>query len=438
MPMDPSGRKSHKQSRSEEVYKRSLELIPGGVNSPVRAFDAVGGKPFITEKGQGAYIYDIEGNRYVDYVMSWGPLILGHAPKAVIETIRSTAVTGVTFGTPTLSELTLASMVRDRMPWIEKMRLVSSGTEACMTAARVARGATGRQIIVKFDGGYHGHSDLFLVKAGSGLATRGLPSSKGIPESITSTTVSLPYNDAGAVRDCFARYTDKIAAVIVEPVAANMGVIEPERDFLKVLRALTNQSKSILIFDEVITGFRVAPGGAAEFYGIRPDLVCLGKILGGGLPIGAVGGRKELLDNLAPVGQVYQAGTLSGNPLSTSAGIATLKELEKPEVYENLKQYADDLTGSMRELFNKHDQGVQINKVESLFTPFFSAGRVTDLASARSADTEKYAGFFRGLLKNGVFVPPSGLETWFVSLAHTRKHLKTTLDAMGKSLEKMS
>jgi glutamate-1-semialdehyde 2,1-aminomutase len=438
MPMDPSRRKSHKRSRSEELFERSRELIPGGVNSPVRAFDAVGGRPFVAEKGQGAYVYDIDGNRYIDYVMSWGPLILGHAPKPVIEAVKSSAVSGLTFGTPTRDELTLVSMVRDRMPCIEKMRLVNSGTEACMTAARIARGATGRDIIVKFDGGYHGHSDFFLVAAGSGMATQGLPSSGGVPADATRTTISLPYNEVGALRKCFAEYGDKIAAVIVEPVAANMGVIEPDRDFLEALRTETRKNESILIFDEVITGFRVAPGGAAELYGMEPDLVCLGKILGGGLPIGAVGGRKELLDALAPIGKVYQAGTLSGNPLSTSAGIATLKELEKPKVYEHLKQYADDLTGKMSELFDKYGQDAQINRVESLFTPFFSSHKITDLESARRADMEIYAGFFRGLLKNGVFVPPSGFEAWFVSLSHKRERLDLTIGAMERSLADMS
>jgi glutamate-1-semialdehyde 2,1-aminomutase len=435
MPMDSSRRKSHERSRSEELFERARELIPGGVNSPVRAFDAVGGRPFVAKKGQGAYVYDIDGNRYIDYVMSWGPLILGHAPKAVIEAVKSSAVSGLTFGTPTRNELTLVSMVTDRMPCIEKMRLVNSGTEACMTAARIARGATDRDVIVKFDGAYHGHSDLFLVAAGSGLATQGLPSSGGVPADATRTTISLPYNDVGAFRRCFAEYGDGIAGVMVEPVAANMGVIEPDRDFLEALRKETRRNDSILIFDEVITGFRVAPGGAGELYGMNPDLVCLGKILGGGLPIGAVGGRKELLDTLAPVGKVYQAGTLSGNPLSTSAGIATLNELDTPKVYEHLKQYADDLTGRMSELFKKHGQEVQINKVESLFTPFFSSHEITDLESARRADMEMYAGFFRGLLNNGVFAPPSGFEAWFVSLSHKREQLDSTIGAMKKSLE---
>lgn len=403
----------------------------------MRSFKAVGGTPFVTEKGEGPLIYDIDGNRYVDYVMSWGPLILGHAWRSVVDAINSTAASGVSFGTPTRNELNLASIVKERMPWIEKLRLVNSGTEACMTAARIARAATGRDIIVKFDGGYHGHSDLFLVRAGSGLATHGLPASEGVPTDSIGTTVSIPYNDVKAFHECLSRYADSIACVIVEPVAANMGVIEPESIFLKTLREKTHQNNCILIFDEVITGFRVAPGGAAELYDIKPDLVCLGKILGGGLPIGAVGGRKELMDTLAPVGPVYQAGTLSGNPLSTSAGIATLRELENTTIYDHLRQYADDLTGMILDLCDKYDRALQVNKVESLFTPFFANNKIVDFKSAQLADMEMYARFFHELLKQGVFVPPSGFEAWFVSFSHRQDHLKTTIRAIEKSLSAM-
>jgi glutamate-1-semialdehyde 2,1-aminomutase len=363
-----------------------------------------------------------------------GPLILGHAPKVVIEAVKSSAAAGVSFGTPTRNELILASMVRDRMPWIEKLRFVNSGTEACMTAARIARGATGRDIIIKFDGGYHGHSDLFLVRAGSGLATQGLPSSKGVPAGVTETTVSIPYNNVEAFNEYMSRYAERIAGVIVEPVAANMGVVAPEKSFLETLRARITENGSVLIFDEVITGFRIAPGGAAQLYDIRPDLACLGKILGGGLPIGAIGGRRDLMDVLSPMGQVYQAGTLSGNPLSTSAGIATLKALRKPRVYGHLRQYADDLTGEMSELFNKYGFHAQINKVESLFTPFFSVERVIDLKSVQKADMKQYGRFFNELLRNGIFAPPSGFEAWFVSLSHRRGQLKATINAMEKSL----
>lgn len=436
--MKQSHNYNKKPSRSEEAFKDSCELIPGGVNSPVRSFKAVGGTPFIAEKGEGPLIYDIDGNRYVDYVMSWGPLILGHAWRSVVDAINSTAASGVSFGTPTRNELNLASIVRERMPWIEKLRLVNSGTEACMTAARIARAATGRDIIVKFDGGYHGHSDHFLVRAGSGLATHGLPASEGVPTDSIGTTVSIPYNDVNAFHECFSRYANSIACVIVEPVAANMGVIVPESIFLETLREKTHQDNSILIFDEVITGFRVAPGGAAELYNIKPDLACLGKILGGGLPIGAVGGKRELMDTLAPLGPVYQAGTLSGNPLSTSAGIATLRELENTTIYDHLKQYADDLTGEILDLCDKYGRALQVNKVESLFTLFFANNKIVDFESAQLADMEMYARFFHELLKQGVFVPPSGFEAWFVSFSHRQDHMKITTKAIEKSLSAMS
>ncbi len=415
---------------SQQLFDKAARIIPGGVNSPVRAFGSVGGSPFIAEKGEGPWLHDVDGNRYVDYVMSWGPLILGHARKSVVEVVAETARRGMSFGAPTRNELDLAALVRERMPWIEKLRLVSSGTEACMTAARVARGATGRRIVVKFDGGYHGHSDGFLVKAGSGLATGNLPASAGVPEEITKVTASLPFNDIPVLEKTFADTGDDIAAVIVEPIAANMGVIPPAEGFLEKLRELTEKHGAVLIFDEVITGFRVAPGGAAELFGIKPDLVCLGKILGGGLPIGGVGGKAELMDNLAPVGSVYQAGTLSGNPLSTAAGIATLRELGDPGVYQHLEQYAEELTGAVAELASKHEQPIQINRKASLFTLFFSECEVTDFDSAQAADMKRYAEFFHSLLKQGVFVAPSGFEAWFVSTAHTRVQLELTTDAI--------
>lgn len=420
---------------SKKVFEESTSLIPGGVNSPVRAFGSVGGEPFIVDRGEGAWLQDIDNNRYVDYVMSWGPLILGHASPPVIDAVTEAVKAGTSFGAPTSRERDLAALVRERMPWIEKLRLVSSGTEACMTAARVARGATGRKIIVKFDGGYHGHSDSFLVKAGSGLATGNIPASDGIPAEITSTTMSLPYNNPAAVRNAFDEESEDIAAVIVEPVAANMGVVPPAPGFLQMLRDLTTKHGALLIFDEVITGFRIAPGGAAELYDIRPDLVCLGKILGGGLPIGGVGGRADLMDNLAPVGSVYQAGTLSGNPISTAAGFATLRALGDPSVYARIKQYADDLTGKLASLCAEHSQPLQINKVESLFTLFFTDQAVTDFAGAKKADMKLYAKFFRSLLERGVFIAPSGFEAWFVSTAHGSDEMKQTLDAVKAFLD---
>lgn len=429
--------KTRKQTvNSEKVFKRSLALIPGGVNSPVRAFGSVGGNPFLVDRGEGAWLWDIDGNRYLDYVMSWGPLVLGHAYPEVVKTIREAAGRGCSYGVPTRAELALTELVIERMPHIEKLRLVSSGTEACMTAARIARGATGREIIIKFDGGYHGHSDLFLVRAGSGLATGGLPASAGVPGDIARITVSIPYNDFKAVDDCFLRYGSAIAGVIVEPIAANMGVVPPANGFLEHLHKKTSHNGSILIFDEVITGFRVAPGGAAEHYGLKPDLVCLGKILGGGMPIGAVGGRKELMDCLAPLGNIYQAGTLSGNPLSTSGGIATLKILAKPGVYEYIKRYAEDLTDQLYGLFEKYDIKVQINRVESLFTLFFSEHKINNFEDAKKADMARYAKFFHALLDEGIYIPPSGYEAWFVSTAHTSEHMQLTVKAVENFLKK--
>jgi glutamate-1-semialdehyde 2,1-aminomutase len=417
-------------TKSDRLFEKANLLVPGGVNSPVRAFGSVGGKPFIVDHGEGAWLYDVDDNRYVDYVMSWGPLIIGHANPKVLSAVTDQAGRGMSFGAPTRAEIELAALVTERMPWIEKLRLVSSGTEACMTAARIARGATGRDLIVKFDGGYHGHSDMFLVAAGSGMATQALPASGGVPNSVAANTVSLPYNDLDTIEACFKRQGDRIAAVIVEPVAANMGVVAPAFTFLETLRDVTTRHGALLIFDEVITGFRVGPGGAADAFSIRPDLVCLGKILGGGLPVGGVGGRADLMDLLAPIGEIYQAGTLSGNPLSTAAGIATLRQLGDTVVYDHLHQYAIDLTGRLGELFDEAGIPVRINLVESLFTVFFADHDVVDFESAKAADMEKYGSFFRCLLEHGVFLPPSGFEAWFVSAAHRQEHLDQTVESV--------
>ncbi len=435
-PRSPSGSRAVSDSRhkSQEVFAHSQQLIPGGVNSPVRAFGSVGSTPFVVERGDGPYLYDLDSNRYLDYVMSWGPLLLGHKHPKVIAAVKRAADAGTSYGATTKAEIDLAAIVCERMPWIEKLRLVSSGTEACMTAARLARGATGRDLVVKFDGGYHGHSDLFLVAAGSGLATGNLPGSAGVPAGVTATTVSLPYNDVEVVADLFAERGSEIAAVIVEPVAANMGVVPPAEGFLEKLRELTSQHGALLIFDEVITGFRVAPGGAAELYGIKPDLVCLGKILGGGLPIGGVGGRADLMDHLAPLGNVYQAGTLSGNPLSVAAGIATLQKLGNPKIYQQCCDYAINLTEQLSALFDKHDVPVQINRVESLFTVFFNDQPVTNFEQAKACDMQRYASFFRSMLNSGVFLPPSGFEAWFVSSAHGEEQLEQTVSAVESYL----
>jgi glutamate-1-semialdehyde 2,1-aminomutase len=419
-----------RMSRSQDIFRQSLKLIPGGVNSPVRAFNSVGGTPFIVDKGAGAWLYGIDGRKYIDYVMSWGPLILGHSFKPIIETVVGAAKDGTSFGAPTKKELELAVLVNERMPWIEKLRLVSSGTEACMTTVRLARGVTDRDTIIKFDGGYHGHSDSFLIKAGSGLATGGLPSSRGVPKSVTENTISLPYNNLDAAKTAFDKYSNQIAAIIVEPIAANMGVVPPQKEFLRGLRKITAENGSLLIFDEVITGFRVGPGGAAQLYGIKPDLVCLGKILGGGMPIGAIGGKADIMDWLAPLGPVYQAGTLSGNPLSTAAGIATLKHLGRPGIYVKLKQYADDLTGAIDQIFKSAKIPLKINKVGSLFTLFFNQQNVTDFESAQKSDMNLYAEFFQKMLEQGIFIPPSGYEAWFVSTAHKKEHLNKTIKAI--------
>jgi glutamate-1-semialdehyde 2,1-aminomutase len=423
------------ESNSERVFRESYRIFPGGVNSPVRSFSSVGGQPFIVKSGRGPWLYDLDGKKYVDYVMSWGPLILGHAYPDVVVAIGEGAKLGTSFGAPTEGELMLASLVCERMPWIGKLRFLSSGTEACMTAIRIARAATGRSKIVKFDGCYHGHSDSFLVKAGSGMATGGLPSSAGVLNAVSENTISLPYNNIDLITKQFTEMGDAIAAVIVEPVAANMGVIPPVDGFLKTLRNLTSHYGGMLIFDEVITGFRVASGGAVELFDIKPDLVCLGKILGGGMPVGAIGGKKELLDLLAPVGKVYQAGTLSGNPISMAAGIATLKALFNPEIYKNIKQYADDLTGRILELAHKYGVALKINKVESLFTLFFSDEEMIDFESAKRSDMKAYSRFFHHMLNAGVFIPPSGYEAWFVSNAHGKEEMEITIDAINGFLE---
>ena len=426
---------NRKTAKSTTAFEKSSSLMPGGVNSPVRAFGSVNAEPFIVERGEGAWLYDIDSNRYIDYVQSWGPLILGHAYPEVVQAVQKAATAGTSFGASTMAEAELAVMVTGRMPWIEKLRLVSSGTEACMTTIRIARAATGRDTIVKFDGGYHGHSDAFLVKAGSGLATGGLPASGGVPESVTKHTISIPYNDLNAVTKLFAKKGNSIAAIIVEPVAANMGVVPPALAFLETLRQVTSDHDALLIFDEVITGFRISPGGAAELFSIRPDLVCLGKILGGGLPIGGVGGRADLMELLAPLGPVYQAGTLSGNPLSTAAGIATLKALENRAIYDNLRQYAQDLSGELLRLFAEHDCPVKINRVESLFTVFFSENEVYDFDSAKEANMQMFGSLFRSLLDQGVYLPPSGFEAWFVSSAHSGEHLQKTVSAIRSFLD---
>ncbi len=424
-------------NKSRAAFNRAQKSIPGGVNSPVRAYGSVGGEPPFINRGEGAYIYDIDGNEYIDYVLSWGPMILGHAHPAVVEAVKEAADRGTSFGAPTEAEIELAELVKERMPHIDMLRLVSSGTEAVMTAARLARGYTGRDMIVKFDGCYHGHSDGFLVEAGSGLATGGLPGSKGIPKEITSHTLSLQYNDLDGVEDTFKKSGDKIAAVIVEPIAANMGVVLPQMGFLEGLRDLTVKHGALLVYDEVITGFRVSRGGAAELTGITPDLVTLGKIIGGGMPIGAVGGRKDIMEKLAPVGDVYQAGTLSGNPISVAAGIATLKELDNPEIYENLRSATDKLSEELSGGFNKGSISVRINSAPGLLTIFFTAEPVNDFSSSKAADASSFRQYFHAMLEKGIYLPPSPFEAWFLSIQHTEEVIKMTTDAHYKAINEI-
>jgi glutamate-1-semialdehyde 2,1-aminomutase len=423
--------------KSSSLFKRAKQVIPGGVNSPVRAYGSVGGEPPFIAKGKGAYIYDADGNEYVDYVLSWGPMILGHAHPAVVEAVREAADSGTSFGAPTEAEVELAELVKERMPHVELLRLVNSGTEAVMTAARLARGYTGRDVIVKFDGCYHGHSDGFLVAAGSGLATGGLPGSAGVPGDITRNTLSLLYNDLEQVEDTFKQLGEEIAAVIVEPVAANMGVVLPRAGFLEGLRDITEKHGALLIFDEVITGFRVSKGGATELLGVTPDLMALGKVIGGGMPIGALGGRKAIMERLAPVGNVYQAGTLSGNPISVAAGLATLRELGQAGVYEQISQATGQLASGLHDCSAEAGVPVQINNAPGLLTVFFSTITVQDFNNAQKTDTELFRKFFYKMLEDGINIPPSSFEAWFLSIEHNQITLERTLSAAKNALKKL-
>ncbi|HSB70514.1 MAG TPA: glutamate-1-semialdehyde 2,1-aminomutase [Candidatus Methylomirabilis sp.] len=413
--------------RSKQLFQEAARYFPGGVNSPVRAFRAVGGEPFFVVSASGSRITDADGKSYIDYVGSWGPMILGHAHPQVVAAIRKAAERGTSYGAPTESETRLAQLVQAAFPTMERMRFVSSGTEACMSALRVARGVTRRDAIVKFEGCYHGHADSLLVKAGSGAITFGVPDSLGVPADLARHTLTLPYNDLGAVRALFAARGKEIAAVIVEPVAGNMGVVPPQPGFLAGLREVSTQHGALLIFDEVITGFRIARGGAQETTGIRADLTCLGKIVGGGLPVGVYGGRAEILDQVAPLGPVYQAGTLSGNPLAMAAGIETLMLLEAPGFYADLEAKGKRLTEGLVAAAAAHRIPVQINRVGSMLTAFFTDAAVSDYATAKTADTARYGAFFRALLERGVSLAPSQFEAAFISAAHTTTDLDSTI-----------
>ncbi len=419
---------------SSRLMATAERVIPGGVNSPVRAFRGVGGQPFFVARAAGSRLWDVDGRSYIDFVGSWGPLILGHAPAAVVEAITEAAARGTSYGAPTAAEVELAELIIAAYPSMELVRLVSSGTEAAMSAIRVARGATGREVIVKFDGCYHGHADSLLVKAGSGGATFSIPDSRGVPQSLARLTVTAPFNDLQAVRDAFRARGDEIAAVIVEPVAGNMGVVPPAAGFLAGLRELCTRHGALLIFDEVITGFRVAWGGAQALYGVQPDLTCLGKIIGGGLPVGAYGGRRDLMAHVAPLGGVYQAGTLSGNPLTVAAGLATLRALGQGEGYGRLERLGALLEAGLRTAADKTGEPLTVNRVGSMLTAFFTEGPVLDYATARRADTARYARYFHAMLARGVFLAPSQFEAAFVSLAHSEADVAEAGRAAAEAL----
>lgn len=439
--MAPKPRVQKNKSRTKDILRRAEESLVGGVNSPVRAFQSVGGAPLIVERASGAHLWDADGREYIDFIGSWGALILGHANPAIVAAIQEQAARGTSYGMTTELEVELAERIKRAIPSIEKIRFVSSGTEATMSAARLARGFTKRDLILKFEGCYHGHADSFLSQAGSGLATLGIASSPGVPETLAALTLNAPYNDLGAVEKLFAAHPNKIAAVIVEPVAANMGVVPPEPGFLKGLREITRRAGTLLIFDEVITGFRLCYGGAQSIYKIEPDLTTLGKIIGGGLPVAAYGGHAEIMNHVAPLGSVYQAGTLSGNPLAMRAGIEVMKKLEKPKFYLDLNSKAERFTDRLRAavhdfgpVVRSPDREARVNAVGSLATLFFVRERVRNYADAKKSDTKCYAAFFRAMLQQGILLAPSQFEALFISAAHTERDLDATLSAVSRWL----
>ena len=419
-----------------DYFSQARLVISGGVNSPVRAWKAVGGDPVFISKARSSKIYDVAGNEYIDYVLSWGPMILGHAHPEITAAICAAAQNGTSFGAPTEAETQMAQLICSAIPSIELVRMTSSGTEATMTAIRLARGFTGRNLIAKFDGCYHGHADSLLIKSGSGVATLGIPGSPGIPDEIARLTLSLPYNDIETLQTAVERYGSHLAAIIVEPVAGNMGVIQPNESFLKKLRELTTKNGIVLIFDEVITGFRFTFGGYQNLIGIKPDLTCLGKIIGGGMPVGAIGGKREIMEKLAPIGDIYQAGTLSGNPLAMSAGTTTLNILKtRSDSFSALSNKTNQLCREMEKLFTAKGIAVCINRVYSMFTIFFQEGPVYDLVTAQKSDMALFARFFHGMLKNGVWLAPSQLESAFLSFAHSDNDIDFTLNACSKTLK---
>lgn len=423
-------------NKSKELFERAQKTIPGGVNSPVRAFRSVGGTPLFINKAKGSYLYDADGNKYIDYIASWGPMILGHAHDSVISAIQKRALLSTSYGAPTELEIEMAELITGMVPHVDLIRMVNSGTEACMSAVRLARGFTGKNKILKFEGHYHGHADVFLVKAGSGLATLQIQTVPGITSGVSEDTLTAPFNNFPAVEEITKKYSGEIAAIIVEPVAGNMGCIPPEKGFLESLRTLCDKENIVLIFDEVMTGFRLAAGGAQEKLGIRADLVTYGKVIGGGLPVGAFGGRREIMEHIAPLGKVYQAGTLSGNPLAMIAGITTLKILkDNPSIYNELEKKTDYLHKGLHEVFSKKNIPFTINSFGSMISLHFTEHPVKDFESSAAADMQRFNRFFHSMLEQGIYLPPSAFESWFLNNALSFRDLDETLEAATQALE---
>ena len=425
-------------SKSQALYERALQIIPGGVNSPVRACKSVGADPLFIDRADGCLIYDADGNRFIDYIGSWGPMILGHRHPAVLEAIKAVLDRGTSFGAPTDLEIKLAEMVIDAVASVDVVRMVNSGTEATMSAIRLARGVTGRDLVIKFDGCYHGHADTLLVAAGSGVATLGIPGSPGVPADVARHTLSLPFNDIGAVQRVMDEKGDQVACIIIEPVAGNMGLVPPAAGFLESLRTVTEKHGVILIFDEVMTGFRVAYGGAQTLYGIRPDLTCFGKVIGGGLPVGAYGGKKEIMAQIAPQGSIYQAGTLSGNPIAMAAGIATLEQLKKEGVYESLAEKSNRLAAGLAEAARQSGIAARVDHVGSMLGMFFTDRDVTNFEEAKTCDLERFSAFYQGMRQSGIYLAPSQFEVLFLSAAHTDEHIDATINAAQQVLDNLN
>ena len=425
---------SRSTSNSQNLFQTATKLIPGGVNSPARAWRSVGGTPLFFESGQGSRITDADGNSYIDYVCSWGPLILGHSHPDIVQAAQTATAKGASFGAPTKYEIEAAQLIVDAVPSIEMVRFVNSGTEATMSAMRLARAATGRDMILKFDGGYHGHDDALLVRAGSGLATSGIADSAGVNPKLAQDTIVAPYNDLQAIERIFETHPERIACVIIEPIAGNMGVVPADPDFLAGLRRITRDDGCLLIFDEVISGFRAAYGGAQEIYGIYPDITCLGKIIGGGFPVGAYGASTELMSHVAPLGSMYQAGTLSGNPVAMAAGAETIRQLKDPDTYTRLSEKTTQLADGLQQILTESETPATINHTTGMLTLFFGVDSVADMTTASTNNHEQFKTFFHKMLQNGIYLPPSPYEAWFISLAHTTKDINQTLQAARKSL----